>query len=110
MIRRIKDTALSKGLRAAINRQIKEYGHMLKLDLDSQKKSISVQLMLEGEKEVLDIEVGRYELSEENGKYTLRLYNIRTSRSWMNTVAASYLEGRAFNIPSEYAKLLKVVV
>jgi hypothetical protein len=110
MIRKLKDSALSKGTKTAINTQIKEFGRMLKFDLDSKTKSITLEVMLEGEKEPLEVEVSRYELEEENGKYLLKLYGVKTSRAWINTLVARYLEGRKFDIPAEYAKLLKVVI
>jgi hypothetical protein len=110
MIRKLKDSALSKGTKTAINTQIKEFGRMLKFDLDSKTKSITLEVMLEGEKEPLEVEVSRYELEEENGKYLLKLYGVKTSRAWINTLVARYLEGREFDIPAEYAKLLKVVI
>jgi hypothetical protein len=110
MIRKLKDSALSKGTKTAINTQIKEFGRMLKFDLDSHTKSISLEVMLEGEKEPLEVYIGCYELSEEGGEYQLRLFDIRTSRSWINTVAVSYLEGKAFKIPEEYARVLKMVI
>ena len=110
MLKKVKDAALSKGAKVAINSYIKEYGKMLKLNLDSENKSISLEVLLEGEKEPLAVQVERYELTEENGKHLLKIYGIHTSRAWINTVAASYLEGKAFEIPSEYAKMLKVIV
>jgi hypothetical protein len=110
MIRRLKDAALSKGSRTAVNSLMKEYGRMLKLDLDSARKCISMEVMLEGEKEPLHIDISRYELTEEEGRHTLKVYGIKTSRTWINTFAAAYLEGKAFEIPAEYARLLKVVV
>jgi ribosomal protein L12E/L44/L45/RPP1/RPP2 len=54
--------------------------------------------------------VQRYELTEENGKNLLKIYGIQTSRAWINTIAGSYLEGKSFEIPEEYAKMLKVIV
>jgi len=110
MLRKMKDTALAKGAKAAINTQIKAYGKMLKLDLDSKNKSISLEVLLDGETEPLQIEVARYELCEEEGKHMLKVYGVQTSRAWINTVASIYLEGKAFEIPAEYAKLLKVVI
>jgi len=106
----MKDAALSKGAKAAINSYIKEYGKMLKLNLDSKNKSIDLEVLLEGETEPLSVNVQRYELTEENGKHLLKIYGIQTSRSWINTVAGSYLEGKSFEIPAEYAKMLKVIV
>ncbi len=110
MLKKMKDAALSKGAKAAINHYIKEYGKMLKLTLDSEHKSIEVEVLLDGEKEPLLVRVERYELTEENGRHFLKIHGIQTSRAWINTVAASYLEGKAFEIPAEYAKMLKVIV
>jgi len=106
----MKDTALSKGAKIAINSQVKEYGKMLKLDLDSKNKKLTMEVMLEGEKELLYVEVSRYELCEEKGQFILKVYGVHTSRAWINTLAAAHLEGRSFEIPAEYAKLLKVVI
>ncbi|AKF25142.1 hypothetical protein YH65_06855 [Sulfurovum lithotrophicum] len=110
MLKKVKDAALSKGAKIAINAYIKEYGKMLKLNLDSKNKSITLEVLLEGEKEPLAVDVRRYELTEENGRHLLKIYGIHTSRAWINTVGASYLEGKAFEIPEEYAKMLKVIV
>ena len=110
MFKKMKDAALSKGAKVALNSYIKEYGKMLKLNLDSKNKSIALEVLLDGEKETLSVNVQRYELIEENGKNLLKIYGIQTSRAWINTIAGSYLEGKAFEIPEEYAKMLKVIV
>jgi len=106
----MKDAALSKGAKIAINSQIKEYGKMLKLNLNSQEKSIEMEVMLDGEHEPLSVYVRNYELTEERGRHLLKVHGVSTSRAWINTVASSYLEGKAFEIPAEYAKMLKVIV
>ncbi len=110
MLKKMKDAALSKGAKIAINNQIKEYGKMLKLNLDSKQKSIEMEVMLEGEHEALKVHVKNYEMTEENGKHFLKVHGVTTSRAWINTVASSYLEGKTFEIPAEYAKMLKVVI
>lgn len=106
----MKDAALSKGIKIAINSQIKEYGKMLKLNLDSQNKCIDIEVMLEGEHEPLSVHIGKYELTEERGMHFLKIHNVHTSRAWINTIASAYLEGKRFQIPSDYAKMLKVIV
>ena len=94
----------------AMNTKLKEYGKMLKLNLNSQEKSIEMELLLDGEKESLTVKVDNYILEEDQGKYFLKIYGVETSRAWINTIASSYLEGKAFEIPAEYAKMLKVIV
>lgn len=110
MLKRIKDTALSKGVKIAINNQFKEYGKMLKFNLDSKEKSIDIEVMLEGEREPLALHIQKYELTERDGHHYLVIHGVRTSRAWINTLASEYLEGRSFEIPSEYAKMLRIVV
>jgi hypothetical protein len=110
VIVKLKDRALGKAVRTAINIQIKKYGKMLKFNLDSKNKSITLEVMLEGEKEALHIDISCYELTEKEGRYFLKIYGVKTSRAWINTFAEAYLEGKAFEIPAEYARLLKVVV
>ena len=110
MFRKMKDTALSKGVKIAINRKVKEYGKMIKFNLDSDNKTIELEFILDGEKEPLHVKVNHYKLSEENGSYYLVAEDIVTSRAWINTVASQYLHGQKFEIPQEYANLLKVVI
>lgn len=110
MLKKMKDAALSKVAKIAINNQIKEYGKMLKINLDSKQKSIEVEVMLDGEHEPLSVHVKQYELTEENGKHLLKVHGVSTSRAWIDTVASSYLEGKSFEIPAEYVKMLKIIV
>ena len=110
MLKKVKDAALSKGAKIAINSQIKEYGKMLKLNLNSQEKSIEMEVMLDGEHEPLSVHIRNYELTEENGRHFLKVHGVITSRAWINTIASSHLEGKALEIPAEYAKMLKVIV
>lgn len=110
MFAKIKDKTLSTGARLAINAQLKEYGKMLKLNLNSQEKSIELEVLLDGEKEPLTVKVDNYTLDEDQGKFFLKIYGVQTSRAWINTITSSYLEGKSFEIPTKYAKMLKVIV
>jgi hypothetical protein len=110
MFSKMKDKALSKGLVMAVNHQIKEFGEMLKFNLDSKSKTIELEIMLDGEKEPLHAKVNHYKLTEEDGKNFLVAKDVVTSRAWINTVASQYLSGQKFEIPTEYAKMLKLVV
>ncbi len=109
MLSKLKDAAFSKGVQLAINTYLKEYGKMLKLNLDSQNKSIEMEILLDGEAEPLHVKIDRYELTEEDGVHFLKISGITTSRAWINTLAASHLEGKHFEIPAEYAKMLKTI-
>jgi len=110
MLKNLKDKAISAIVKTVINLKIKEVGKMLRLNLDSQNKKIELELMLLGEKEPLYVEVGSYEISEEEGRYFLIVKDIKTSREWINIVAKNYLENQKFEIPENVAKTLKIIV
>jgi len=110
MFGKLKDKALSKSLEVAINLKIKEYGKMLKLNLNSQEKTIELEVMLKGEKEPLKVYVNEYVVSEEDGKYYLFAKDIKTSREWINIVAENYLKGEKIEIPEKIAKTLQILI
>jgi len=105
-----KDAALSHAAKPLINQYIKEYGHMLKFHLDSTQKTLEMSVLLDGEKEPIDIRIDRYVLREEQGRYFISLEGIHTSRAWIDTVAAEMLNGKTFEVPSRYAKLIQMMV
>jgi len=110
MFGKLKDKALSKSLEVAINLKIKEYGKMLKLNLNSKDKTIGLEVMLKGEKEPLQVYVNEYVVSEEDGKYYLFAKDIKTSREWINVVAENYLKGEKIEIPEKIAKTLQILI
>ena len=106
----MKDKALSQGAKIAINKHIEAYGKVQKLNLDSKKKSIDLEVILAGEIEALSVHINNYELIEINGHHQLKVNGVTTSRSWVNTLIASYLEGKSLDVPVEYVKMLKAVI
>ena len=107
MLQKMKDVALSHGARVAMNQYISEYGEIVKLNLNSKFKTMDMEIMLEGENECINIQVEHYEITEEK---TLRISGVTTSKAWITTLAHTYLEGKTFDIPDEYAKMLRAVI
>jgi len=107
MFGKMKDLALSKTAQALINSQIKEFGEVLELELDSNSRSIELEVMLDGEASPLKFKIGRYEILKRGDRYFIKISDIKTSRAWINTVASLYLEGKEFEIPSDYGGIIK---
>ncbi len=105
-----KDKAISVSIAQAFNHKLKEYGKMLQFNLDSKEKTITLEVMLDGEKEPLHVRVNRYEIFNEGDKSYLIVKDIVTSRAWINTVASQYLNNQKLEIPAEYVNILKMVV
>jgi len=107
MLQAMKDKALSTGAKIAINQHMKDYGEIVKLNLNSKFKSMNLEVRLDGESENLTVEIENYEIAEDNH---LKISGITTSRTWINKLASKYLEGKEISVPSEYAKMLRAVV
>lgn len=65
---------------------IKEYGKMLKLEIDPVKQTMSLEVLLKGEVEPLHVSVGRYACVAANGDSRLTLHDVTTSREWINAL------------------------
>jgi hypothetical protein len=107
MLQAMKDKALSKGAKIAINQQIHEYGVITKLNLNSKFKSIGLEALLNGESESIKVQVEHYEITEDNH---LRVSGVTTSKSWLNTLISNNFEGKEFKVPTEYAQMLKAII
>jgi len=105
-----KDKATSHAVKHAFNYKLKEIGEMLNFKMDSKNKTIEFEVLLEGEKEPLSINVQNYEITQEGEKFFLIAKDITTSRKWINVIASQYLSGKQFEIPSEYISILKLVM
>ena len=103
----MKDVALSHGAKMAMNQHLHEYGEIVKLNLNSKFKTMDMEVLLDGENECINIQVEHYEITDEN---TLRISGVSTSKTWLTTLAHTYLEGKTFDVPDEYAKMLRIVI
>jgi len=110
MFKTIKDKTVAFSLKKILNIKFKEYGEMLKLNLDSTNKTINLEVMLKGEKEPLEIKVNQYEIIQENGKSFISLNELTTSREWIDVIAKNYITNKKFELDSKLAEVLKVLV
>ena len=110
MFQSMKDKTLSHVAKIAINTQIEAYGKVQKLNLDSKKKSIDLEVILDGELEAFYVHVDNYELTEIDGRHKLKVNGVTTSRAWINRLASAHLEGRTFDLPCKYGKMTKGVI
>ncbi len=109
-MRRIKERALAKGLALFIEYKFKGVAKMVECHLDSQSKSLRVKLLLQGEKEPLEVKIGRFHIYEERGESFIELFDIATSREWITFLAKEYIEGRPFVLPQHVAKILHIII
>jgi hypothetical protein len=107
MIRRLKNRTLSKGLLIAFNARFGEWSRITRLELDTQSRSIDLEISLAGESEPLTARIALYEITEEEGRCFLAAEKIVTSREWINRLFEEHLKDRRVEIPQRYGTILK---
>jgi hypothetical protein len=83
-----------------ISKKTKAIKNMRNLEINSKQKNASLKLELDGESEPLEIKIGGYQFFENDGKLSIELSNIHTSKKWLTILAAEFLEGKRFEISS----------
>ena len=109
MFSSLKNRAITTGLKVAINSKISKYGQITTLDLDTKSKSISMDLELLGESEVVSLTVDSYKIDINSTRSEITLYGIHTNKEWLDMLASDFIVGKTFTIPPKYAKHFKIL-
>jgi hypothetical protein len=96
-----------KLIKLAFNFRMKRYAKMLKLDINSEDKTIDLTVLLKGEASPIEIHIGHYEVLTDEMQ-GIKISNIHTSREWMTELIQAIVPERT--IPFNRAKLLKIVL
>jgi hypothetical protein len=83
---------------------------MLNLKVNSENKSIKIDMMLKGEAENLTIEITKYNIAEENGKVFIEIVDLKTNREWLNIVIETFLSKKRVEVPQKFVPLLDIAL
>lgn len=86
----VKQTAVQETVRSLLNEEFKSLhpgGEPVEqLEIDSHKKTIRMEVLLEGEASPVTIGVASYRLIERAGGTFMELSGLHTSRPWLNAL------------------------
>lgn len=86
-----KDAIVSKGLQALANFIINDYGKIIDFTVNSNDKTISLNILLKGENEDIKITFFNYSIITDDKKTYLQFDSIMTSREWLNILCKNKL-------------------
>ena len=105
-----KDWLIEKAGMALLNQAVlKPYGTLTRLKLDTTARTIEADLELNGETQPVNVQVREYELRESEGRATVVLKDIHTSRDWLTTLMKNFVVDREFNLPDSVKKFLPML-
>lgn len=111
----MKNSTIAVLAKKYINGQIKEYGEMVNLKIDSKNKNIELGVLLKGEKENITLRIKKYEIVSSDGSYSIKFKNVSASREWIEVlikkvVIPSFAPKQIIEIDSTYAKILNLFI
>ncbi|MFP4657557.1 MAG: hypothetical protein ACLFMP_02590 [Desulfonatronovibrionaceae bacterium] len=104
---RFKDYGISKGGEYLLRRYLRDFGQVNSLQVDTRNRSVECEVLLNGESEPLRAELRQYAVEHEGDKSFISFREVTASKEWVNALAEKFFAGRRFEIPEEYAALLK---
>ena len=96
----IKEKALEVSATAYINRKIRNFGKVKRLEINSERARLHIEAELAGETAPVVIDVGSYELLRENDLTFITLREITCSKEWLGAVLTEYVGGTKLQIPN----------
>ncbi len=101
----LKEKGIGLGIKSLVNREIEGFGEVQDLSIDTEEKTMHVELDLKGEPSRVEISVGSYQVSEKDGKVFIKVKKLKASREWITAVLNKYIADKPFEAPSA-AKIL----
>jgi len=96
----IKDSLSSAAAKALLTSRIDRYGKITDLHIRSREKSVSAELVLEGEQVPVTILIERYRIDGTSGAHTLTVEKITASRAWLQNLLEDLVVGKPLPVPS----------
>jgi hypothetical protein len=100
MFNGIKDSLASSAAKSMIASRLHRYGKLTDLRIRSREKTISIELLLEGEEIPLNIEIESYRIMGKPGENALVIEKARASRPWLQNLVDDLVVGKPLPVPS----------
>jgi hypothetical protein len=95
----IKDSLTSSAAKSLLASRLDRYGRLTELKIRSREKTISAELVLEGEESAVGITVESYRVGGKSGEYSLIINSVTATRPWLQNLLQDLLVNRPLTIP-----------
>jgi hypothetical protein len=104
-----KDRLVSARLKQIMNEELKPYGEILELRVNTLEQRAACSVRLNGESEVLDLELNRYKLIKTGTLRSIEIEgrDIRTSRQWLTALLHDKLGRKTVPLPAQFSWLIE---
>ncbi len=96
----IKDSLSSVAAKALLASRIDRYGKITDLHIRSREKSVTAEVVLEGEEIPITILIERYRIDGTSGTHTITVEKVTASRAWLQNLLDDLIVGKPLPLPS----------
>jgi hypothetical protein len=107
IVKGTQHTLRDEPVRHLLNSKLGRYGEMLKLEIDSKQKTISLEILPRGEDKPIQVTIGRYEVVE-GAQGGFKLGDIQASREWITEILKTLVPEPT--VPLGSVTLLKLIM
>jgi hypothetical protein len=100
MFSHLKDSLSSSAAKSLLASRIDRYGKLTDLRIRSREKTISAELLLEGEETPVTLRVERYRITGTSGEHALVVEAVAASRPWLQNLLEDLLVEKPLPVPS----------
>lgn len=96
----IKDSLASSAAKSLLASRMDRYGKLTDLRIRSREKTISAELLLEGEELPVFIRIERYRIIGKSGENAMVVESVTASRPWLQNLLEDLLVDKPIPVPS----------
>jgi hypothetical protein len=104
-----KDWIVSARLKQIANEELKPYGEILELRVNTLEQCAAGSIRLKGESEILDLELRHFRLTKTGHLRSIEIdgQDIHTSREWLTALLHDKLGRKAVPLPPQFSWLIE---
>jgi hypothetical protein len=104
-----KDRMASARLKQIINEELKPYGEILRLRVDTLEQRAACAVRLNGESEALEVELSHFQLVKTGDLRLIQIegQDIHTSREWLTALLHDRLGCKRVPLPAQFGWLIE---
>ncbi len=104
-----KDCMVSARLKQIVNEELKPFGEILELRVNTLEQCAACRVRLNGETEVLELELSHFKLTKTGNLRSIEIegQDIQTSREWLTALLHDKLGRKSVPLPAQFGWLIE---
>ena len=104
-----KDRMVSARLKQIVNEELKPFGEILELRVNTLEQCAACSVRLNGETEVLELELSHFKLTKTGNLRSIEIkgQDIETSREWLTALLHDKLGRKTVPLPAQFGWLIE---